>query len=117
MSRLARILSAVVLASTLLTMGAGAVAAHNAGCVLTGNGEYTFVGSNKESPTVPEQNPSSSYDSRTDRIVLDLQPETPGSDQYGARYAADQGHSAVERPVTTDTDPRDCEPPGPRADN
>lgn len=105
-----RILVALALASSVVTLGAGTAAAHNAGCVLNGNGEYVFVGSNKESPAVPEQNPNSSYDPIRDGNFLDLQPGTPGSDQYGARYAADQGGSAVERPFG-------CVPTGPRADN
>jgi hypothetical protein len=105
-----RILVALALASTVVALSVGPAAAHNAGCVLTGNGEYVFVGSNKESPAVPDQNPNSSYDPRRDGNFLDLQPQTPGSDQYGARYAADQGNSAVERPFV-------CEPTGPRADN
>jgi hypothetical protein len=110
MWRLLRIVVALALASTVVTVGAATVAAHNAGCVLTGNGEYVFVGSNKVSPAVPEQNPNSTYDPLRDGNFLDLQPQTPGSDQYGARYAADQGHSAVERPLS-------CAPTGPRADN
>jgi hypothetical protein len=109
MSRL-RILVALALASTVVTLSAAPAAAHNAGCVLTGNGEYVFVGSNNDSPTVSEQNPNSSYDPSRDANVLDLQPQTPGSDQYGTRYAADQGDSAVERPVA-------CAATGPRADD
>jgi hypothetical protein len=57
-----------------------------------------------------EQNPNSSYDPLRDGTFLDLQPQTPGSDQYCARYAADQGQSAVERP-------ENCALTGPRADN
>jgi hypothetical protein len=105
-----RILVALALASSLMMLGAGTAGAHNAGCVLNGNGEYVFVGSNKGSPGVPEQNPNSSYDPIRDGNFLDLQPGTPGSDQYGARYAADQGGSTVERPFV-------CVPTGPRADN
>lgn len=116
MRRVAVILSTVGVLAALTT---APVAAHNAGCVQTGNGDYVFVGSNKESPAVPATNPNSSFDPREHRmgVFLDLQPESPGSDQYGARFAADQGNSAVDRPVTSPTDPRDCQPPGPRADN
>jgi hypothetical protein len=68
--------------------------AHNAGCVQTGTGEWIFVGSGNDGPLVPEQNPN--RNTTTDPGRLDL---IPGSgDQYGARYAADQGMSAVERP-------------------
>lgn len=105
-----RILVAIALASSVMTLVAGTAAAHNAGCVLNGHGEYVFVGSNRGSPAVPEQNPNSSYDPIRDGNFLDLQPGTSGSDQYGARYAADQGDSAVERPFV-------CVPTGPRADD
>ena len=83
--------------------------AHNAGCVQTGNGEWVFVGSNKSGPFVPEQNPNRNTTPGPDFGRLDLQPEGPG-DQYGARHAADQGNSAVERPS-----PARCTAPGLRA--
>ena len=68
--------------------------AHNAGYVITGNGTCQEVGSNKEAPLVPEQNPN--RNATTGQLDL-----TPGpGDQYGARYAADQGNSAVQRPVS-----------------
>ena len=105
-----RIVAALTLASMVGALGAGTAAAHNAGCVLNGNGEYVFVGSNRDSPAVPVENPNSSYDAIRGGNYLDLQPQTPGSDQYGARYAADQGQSAVARPSV-------CTPSGPRADN
>ena len=60
-------------------------------CVRTGNGEYVSVGSNKEAPYVSSNNPNSLPNGQ-----LDLQPGS--GDQYGARYAADQGQSRVERP-------------------
>jgi len=72
-------------------------AAHNAGCVQTGNGDWVAVGSGKAAPFVPEQNPNRNTSAGSDFGRLDLQPEGPG-DQYGARFAADQGGSAVERP-------------------
>ncbi len=81
--------------------------AHNAGCVQTGNGEWVFVGSNKSAPFVPEQNPHYHAAPDADQGRLDLQ-EGPG-DQYGARFAADQGKSAVERPS-----PTRCQAPPPR---
>ncbi len=96
-----------------VAVGVAAVAAvpanaHNAGCVQTGNGEYVFVGSNKNAPSVSENNPNTIYNPATGEYNLDLQPG-PG-DQYGARYAADQGNSAVERPS-----PAKCTPPESRA--
>lgn len=106
-----RIPRALLLAFALMAMTTATVAAHNAGCVQTGNGEWVFVGSNKESPPVPEQNPMSSYDPIRDGNYLDLQPDGSG-DQFGARFAADQGDSAVERPS-----PARCEATGPREDN
>jgi hypothetical protein len=79
--------------------------AHNAGCVQTGNGEWVFVGSSKDAPFVPEQNPNRNETPGPDFGRLDLQ-EGPG-DQYGTRYAADQGNSAVVRPTV-------CTAPQPR---
>ena len=86
------------LAATALALGAPTAAGHNAGCVQTGNGEWVFVGSGNSAPVVPEQNPNrNSLGPAGDLGRLDLQPENTG-DQYGARHAADQGNSAVERP-------------------
>ena len=82
-----------------LAVGAAPATAHNAGCVQTGNGSWVFVGSNKSAPFVPEQNPHHHVANDADHGRLDLQ-EGPG-DQYGARFAADQGNSAVERPLAT----------------
>ncbi len=97
-----------------LGLAAAPATAHNAGCVQTGNGKWVFVGSNKPGPYVSEQNPHYHEATPTNpnpdpRDVgrLDLQ-EGPG-DQYGARFAADQGNSAVERPS-----PSRCQAPEPR---
>lgn len=106
-----RIPIALILAAALMALTSASVAAHNAGCVQTGSGEWVFVGSNKESPAVPEQNPNSSHDPVRGGNFLDLQPDGPG-DQFGARSAADQGNSAVARP-----NPNQCEAMGPREDN
>lgn len=89
-------------AAALALLAAAPAGAHNAGCVQTGNGKWVFVGSNKEAPLVPEQNPNRNAGTGQ----LDLQPG-PG-DQYGARFAVDQGNSAVQHP-------RNCTPPEPRA--
>jgi hypothetical protein len=105
-----RIAPALGLALLLTILTAGLTAAHNAGCVQAGTGDYVFVGSNKDSPTVSSSNPNSRPIAGTDgEYQLDLQPANSG-DQYGARHAADQGGSAVERPFV-------CEPSGPRAES
>lgn len=93
-------------AACALALSAAPAAAHNAGCVQTGNGDWVFVGSNNNGPHVPEQNPHYHAALDADQGRLDLQ-EGPG-DQSGARIAADQGNSAVERPTK-------CTPPPPRA--
>jgi hypothetical protein len=80
-----------VVASTTAT-----VAAHNAGCVQTGNGDWVFVGSNKSSPAISANSVKSSDDPPRTGVFLDLTPQTTG-DQYGARYAAEIS-PAVERP-------------------
>ena len=90
-----------------LAVGAGPATAHNAGCVQTGNGSWVFVGSNNSGPDVAAQNPHYHEAMDADHGRLDLQ-EGPG-DQYGARFAADQGNSAVERPLASL-----CQPPEPR---
>jgi hypothetical protein len=92
----------------LIALAPGPASGHNAGCVQTGNGEWVFVGSNNNGPFVPDQNPNRNEIPGPDFGRLDLQPG-PG-DQYGARHAADQGNSAVERPL-----PTRCTPPEPRA--
>jgi hypothetical protein len=98
-----RRLTLVGAVTALAMLAATPAGAHNAGCVQTGNGEWVFVGSNKEAPLVPEQNPNRNADTGQ----LDLQPGS--GDQYGARHAADQGNSAVERPS-----PTRCTAPEPR---
>lgn len=100
-----RIPLALLVTAAAMALSSAAVAAHNAGCVQTGTGEYVFVGSNKDSPIVPEHNPKQNDDGNLDLI------EGPG-DQYAARFAAEQGESAVEPPS-----PAKCEATGPRADN
>ncbi len=106
-----RLSSALIVAAALMALTTASVAAHNAGCVQAGSGDWVFVGSNKESPAVPEQNPNSSYDPVRAGNFLDLQPDGAG-DQFGARSAADQGNSAVARPS-----PTVCDATGPRDDN
>jgi hypothetical protein len=87
------------LAAAAVALGAPPASGHNAGCVQTGTGEWVFVGSGNGGPFVPEQNPNrNTLGGSTDLGRLDLQPENRG-DQYGARFAADQGNSAVEQPA------------------
>jgi hypothetical protein len=105
MMRRLTLLSAVGVLAMLAATPAGA---HNAGCVQTGNGDWVFVGSNMNGPFVPEQNPNRNTTPGSDFGRLDLQ-EGPG-DQFGARHAADQGNSAVERPS-----PTRCTAPEPRS--
>jgi hypothetical protein len=88
------LLGAVVMAAMV---AGGPAAAHNAGCVQTGTGEWVFVGSNNRGPFVPEQNPNRNTTDEPGR--LDLQPGS--GDQYGARHAVNQGDSAVEGPLPT----------------
>ena len=88
-----------IVAASALVLGVAPAAAHNAGCVQTGNGTWVFVGSNNSGPFVPEQNPHHHAAPDADQGRLDLQ-DGPG-DQYGARFAAAQGNSAVERPSPT----------------
>ena len=88
-----RKLALLVLPCVIAVLAVAPAQAHNAGYVITGNGTCQEVGSNKEAPFVPEQNPN-----RNASGQLDLIPG-PG-DQYGARFAADQGNSAVQRPVS-----------------
>ena len=104
-----RFLVAALLAAAAAGLAAAPAGAHNAGCVPTGNGAWVFVGSGKSGPFVPEQNPNRNTTAGPDYGRLDLQPGGPG-DQFGARHAADQGGSAVERPA-----PALCTAPEPRA--
>jgi hypothetical protein len=85
------------IAATAVAFGAPPATGHNAGCVLTGNGTWVFVGSGNEAPLVPEQNPKQNVlGGSSDLGRLDLQPDTTG-DQYGARFAVTKD-SAVEHP-------------------
>ena len=67
---------------------------HNAGHVFTGNGSCQNVGSFTDAPLVPAQNPNRNTTPGDDFGRLDLIPG-PG-DQYGARFAANQGNAAPE---------------------
>jgi hypothetical protein len=59
-----------------------AASAHNRAHVVLPTGECIIVGSEK-SVTLP------------DGMLLDLRPETPNADEFGAAFAADEGNSAL----------------------
>lgn len=83
--RLSIVLMVVLIASMLVSSTASA---HNAGHLLLPDGTCLNVGSFKEAPYVGEGNPNQLPTGQLDLI--------PGSgDQYGARFAANQGNSAV----------------------
>ncbi len=82
--------------SCTLAVSAGPAAAHNAGLVITGNDTVVEVGSGKGGPFVSENNPHFHAAADCDYGRLDL--ITGRGDQYGARFAADQGQSAVIPP-------------------
>jgi len=87
---------ALACASVVVALvAASGAAAHNAGYVMTGNGSCQEVGSNKEGPVVPDSNPN--RNASTGQLDLIAGP----GDQYGARYAAEQGNSAVQRPFSS----------------
>ncbi|HWJ45383.1 MAG TPA: hypothetical protein VNR63_08340 [Gaiellaceae bacterium] len=72
-------------------VAAAPVSAHNAGHIILPDGTCVDVGSGKDAPMVPEQNPNRNASNEPGR--LDLEPG-PG-DQYGARFAADQGKTPI----------------------
>ncbi|WP_027483254.1 hypothetical protein [Deinococcus pimensis] len=81
----------------LLVLSSGGYA-HNAGLVRLPNGNCVTVGSEKSGPEVPESNPHRNTLGPADDLGrLDLIPESRG-DQYGPRFAATRGNSAVEPP-------------------
>jgi len=83
-----RALVIVIAASAVLASTAGA---HNAGHVILADGSCIDVGSGSSAPFVSPNNPH--VNTTTDLGRLDLEPGN--GDQYGARFAADQGESAV----------------------
>jgi hypothetical protein len=83
-----RKLAAIASVAVVTAFGAGTALAHNAGHVILPDGSCQDVGSGRPAPAVAAQNPNQAGG------YLDLEPG-PG-DQYGARFAADQGLSQVE---------------------
>src|SRR4051794_36133209 len=82
---------AIVLAVAAAAVVTATAGAHNAGHVILGDGTCIDVGSGKDAPFVSPNNPH--VNTTTDPGRLDLEPGN--GDQYGARFAADQGQSAV----------------------
>lgn len=85
-----------------LGIEAAPAAAHNAGCVTTGNGTVVSVGSEKDAPFVGALNPhrhNTIFDEKDAGNLGRLDLVYGPGDQYGARFAADQGNSAVQRPT------------------
>jgi hypothetical protein len=69
-------------------VGASSASAHNAGHITFPGGRCLEVGSNKEAPVVGEPAPGDLATGQLDLI--------PGSgDQYGARFAANQGNTPI----------------------
>lgn len=91
---------ALLVAAAVALAVAAPVAAHNAGHLILPDGSCQNVGSLKDAPYVSPNNPH--VNTTTDPGKLDLEPGS--GDQYGARFAADQGQSAVL--------PRSCEDVG-----
>ena len=83
-----RALAIAVACAAILASTAGA---HNAGHVILHDGTCIDVGSGNPGPFVSPNNPH--INTTTDPGRLDLEPGN--GDQYGARFAADQGQSAV----------------------
>lgn len=86
-----RFVIAVVTALLVTMLVASVASAHNAGHIFTPDGRCQNVGSLKESPDVSDSNPN--LNTTSDPGQLDLLPGT--GDQYGARFAATRGNSAV----------------------
>jgi hypothetical protein len=76
-----------------LASAAGPAGAHNAAHITFPDGSCLEVGSFKDAPIVGAGNPNQSPGSNNEPGQLDLIPGN--GDQYGARYAADQGNSRL----------------------
>ena len=98
MKRIKRLVIGGVVAGVvgIQVMSGGVALAHNVGYILLPDGTCLEVGSGKDAPYVSENNPHYHDANDAEHGRLDLK-EGPG-DQYGARYAADQGKSAVLPP-------------------
>jgi len=74
----------VGLAPALVLVMSSAASAHNRAHVILPSGECIISGSEK-SVTLP------------DGTMLDLRPETVPADEIGTAYAAEEGHSRLEK--------------------
>jgi hypothetical protein len=83
-----RLLIALIITVLASLMTVSVAFAHNAGHIILPDGQCMNVGSLKDAPVVGDGNPNQLSNGQ-----LDLIPG-PG-DQYGARFAADQGNSAI----------------------
>jgi hypothetical protein len=83
----------LLVAATVCALAASAPAAlaHNAGHVILSDGTCVDVGSGRDAPYVSPNNPN--LNTTTDPGRLDLEPGS--GDQYGARFAADQGQTPI----------------------
>ncbi|MEX0784253.1 MAG: hypothetical protein WD557_16555 [Dehalococcoidia bacterium] len=89
MFRKVMFIAAIGAALTPALLGGTAVQAHNAGHVILPSGECINVGGNN-TVSLPETAAANTNVAGE----LDLIPGTPG-DEFGARFAAEQGDSAV----------------------
>jgi hypothetical protein len=83
----------LLVAATACALAATAPSAlaHNAGHVILNDGTCIDVGSGNAGPYVSANNPN--LNTTTDPGRLDLEPGS--GDQYGARFAADQGQTPI----------------------
>ena len=88
MSNRNRFVIALLIGLFVTLMSVTVASAHNSGHIILPDGQCVNVGSLKEAPIVGDKNPHQLPNRQLDLI--------PGSgDQYGARFAAEQGNSAV----------------------
>jgi hypothetical protein len=83
-------LQRLVVVAALAAVVAAPASAHNAGHIILPVGKCLDVGSSKEAPLVPGQNPNRNDLGQLD-LIEDLGFDT--RDQYGARFAANQGNT------------------------
>lgn len=84
MRKLVSLVGALALAALLELTFSGAASAHNRAHVILPSGECIVVGSEK-SVDLP------------DGTMLDLRPETTPADEFGTAFAADEGHSRLQK--------------------
>jgi len=83
-----------LLAATLVaTFAASPASAHNAGHVILRDGTCLNVGSFKDAPLVGQGAPQDALHELD--LISDPKNGVDTSDQYGARYAADQGGTPI----------------------